>query len=131
MGYTRGALITSRCTRAGMPASLQWCLPVPMAVTAAMPPPTTDTMPLPTLRDMVTAPMLLPLTLLPTTTMLPMDMNLITLTEAGILTLLAQVPTPLATRLTAMATLVMAMAMSSTLRLPPTSTTVCPVTTDL
>merc|ERR1711962_140587 len=47
MGYTRGALITSR------------------RMLAAMPPLTTDTMPLPTPRDMVTAPMPLPLTLLP------------------------------------------------------------------
>merc|ERR1711955_66159 len=99
---------------------------VPMAATAAMPPPTMDTTPLPTLRDMATA-----LTLLPTTTMLPVDMNLTTLTEAGILILLAPAPTPLATSLTAMATSPTAMAMSSTLLVPPSSTTVFPATSNV
>merc|ERR1712180_189750 len=99
--------------------------------TAAMPPPTTDTMPLPTLRDMATAPMLLPLTLLPTTTMLPMDMIPTILTGVGTLILQAPAPTPLVTSPMAMVTSLMAMAMLSTLRLPPTSTTVCPATTEL
>merc|ERR1711962_1660317 len=68
--------------------------------------------------------MLLPLTLLPTTTMLPMDMIPTILTGVGTLILQAPAPTPLVTS-------PMAMAMLSTLRLPPTSTTVCPATTEL
>merc|ERR1711962_628056 len=122
---------TGILTTVGTPASLQWCPPVPMAATAAMPPPTTDTMPLPTLRDMATVPMPLPLTLLPTTTMFLMDMIPTILTGVGTLILQVPAPTPLATSPMAMATSLMAMAMLSTLRLPPTSTTVCPATTDL
>merc|ERR1719228_2819937 len=53
-----------------------------------------------------------------------MDMIPTTLTGAGILILQVPAPTPLATS-------PMAMAMLSTLRLPPTSTTVCLATTEL